>query len=434
MIKRAFSIILILTVLFSFAVTAAASDAAVITVSDASAKAGEAIELVVSVGSNPGISGAGITIEYSKNAMELTDIQPLVGGNFVKNLANNNFSWLQGKNVAGDFDLVKLFFKIKNTAGGTYSVRATLTGSHAANLTNQNAAAVPVSFNAGTVTVERIYNPDPDVANSHGIVLTDKAIADAEAKGESVPLPIPAVNAGKDSADAPEITIITNTENPVRVEIPVNGVTNSTVALLVMPDGSEKIVRDCVPTETGLELSVADGTVVKVINNPVRFADVHDAKHWAVEAVNFAAARELVQGVSAERFSPNTKTTRGMVFTVLARYAGADTTPAPDEHWHDPGTRWAVANGVSDGSSPDGIVTREQIVTMLWRLSGSPSSAGSYDSFSDANEVSAWAADALRWAVSTGLIQGREQNNLAPKESATRAEFAQMLSRYCLGK
>lgn len=272
----------------------------------------------------------------------------------------------------------------------------------------------------------------PDGSVEAEVQLSGAAIANAAAKGECVTLPIPEMTAGVDSESAPVITINTGVELPVRVEIPVREASIATVAVLVLPDGSEKIVKDCAPTEDGLELSVTDGAVVKVVDNVTHFDDVHDVEHWGEDAIDFASARELMQGVGGDSFSPDTTTTRGMVFTVLARYADHDTTTDAGVHWHVPGTDWAIANGVSDGSDPEDIVTREQIVTMLWRYAGSPAVSGSYDSFTDADEVSDWASAAVRWAVSIGLIRGRGENNIAPKDSATRAEFSQMLYKFCV--
>ena len=91
-----------------------------------------------------------------------------------------------------------------------------------------------------------------------------------------------------------------------------------------------------------------------------------------------------------------------------------------------------MENGVSDGTNPEGIVIREQIVAMLYRYAGSPAvSEDHLASFPDQAEVSGWARDAMNWAVSIGLIQGRG-DNLAPTQQAMRAELAAMLQRFCV--
>ena len=115
--------------------------------------------------------------------------------------------------------------------------------------------------------------------------------------------------------------------------------------------------------------------------------------------------------------------------TVLARFDDEDTTGG--SVWYEKGMAWAKANGVSDGSNPNGSITREQLATMLWRYSGSPIVEGSIDTFNDAGKVSGYATDAMRWAVKTGLIGGVGNNTLAPQGNATRAQLATILMRYC---
>ena len=332
------------------------------------------------------------------------------------------------------------------SAGGTYTIMRTDSG-------GSDAPSAPPATQppAPSGSSQTVTNPDgstttstttaegsgkvteqPDGSITAEATLSASAVAAAAAKGESVTLPIAEVAAGTDAESAPVITVQTGTAAPVRVEIPVAEVSNSTVAILVLPDGSEKIVPNCVPTEGGIELAVADGAVVKVVDNTVHFDDVHTSDHWGEAAVDFAASRRLLQGVGGDSFSPDTTTTRGMVFTVLARYADQSTKAGAGEQWYTPGAKWAAASGISDGSNPGETVTREQIVTMLWRYAGAPAATGNVDAMADADEISSWAADAMRWAVSVGLIHGRDGNTVAPKASATRAEFAQMLYKFCV--
>ena len=98
-------------------------------------------------------------------------------------------------------------------------------------------------------------------------------------------------------------------------------------------------------------------------------------------------------------------------------------------NWYDKGMSWAKANGVSDGSNPGGSITREQLVTMLWRYAGEPKATAKLSAYPDAAKVSDYAADALSWAVETGLIRGLD-GNLAPQGTATRAQVATVLMRY----
>lgn len=91
---------------------------------------------------------------------------------------------------------------------------------------------------------------------------------------------------------------------------------------------------------------------------------------------------------------------------------------------------WSVEHGISDGSDPDADITRKQFATMLWRYAGSPSGSGGLSGFSDADSVSSWAVPAMDWAVSAGLMVGSD-GKLNPTSSATRAETATLLMRFC---
>ena len=156
------------------------------------------------------------------------------------------------------------------------------------------------------------------------------------------------------------------------------------------------------------------------------FTDV--ANHWAKDAINYVTDKGLMNGTDNNQFSPNASTTRGMLMTVLARYAGEDTTGGAT--WYEKGMNWAKAKGVSDGTNPNANITREQLVTMLYRHAGSPKADGKFDSFSDAASVSTYAADAMQWAVANGIVNG-SNGKLNPQNNATRAEVAAILMRFC---
>ena len=135
-----------------------------------------------------------------------------------------------------------------------------------------------------------------------------------------------------------------------------------------------------------------------------------------------------MNGTGSDTFSPSASTTRGMLMTVLARYAGEDTTGSTP--WYQKGMEWAKANGVSDGTNPEVNITREQLVTMLYRYAGSPAANGSLDNFSDAASVSSYTVNAMQWAVANGIVNG-SNGKLNPKNNATRAEVAAILMRFC---
>ena len=210
-----------------------------------------------------------------------------------------------------------------------------------------------------------------------------------------------------------------------RVDIPVSKPTGSMVAVFVHPDGTEEIVKGSVVTETGVALPAEGDVRLKIIDNAKRFNDMAD--HWAKDAVEFASSRELFNGVGNDAFGPDRSMTRGMVSTVLARLAGADT--AGGETWYAKGTAWAVENGISDGTNPEQPVTREQLAAMLYRYAGSPAVSGELG-FDDADSISAWARDAVRWCVDNGILNGVGGNRMTPQDLARRGQVAAMLMRF----
>ncbi len=256
-------------------------------------------------------------------------------------------------------------------------------------------------------------------------VLPSSAVSDAG--GGAVALPMPAVRAEVDRNEAPAVTVDLPRGASVLVEIPVENAATSTVALLVRADGTEEIVKTSLTTENGVAVSLSDGDTVKIVDNGKTFYDV-PGSHWGAEAIDFVTSRELFGGTSEAVFSPETAMSRGMLVTVLARLEGVDA--AAGDPWYAAGRRWAVENGVSDGTGMDQALTREQLAAMLWRYAGSPLLLSDLNGFVDADSVSAYAADAMAWAVEQGLIGGVGDQRLNPQGSATRAQVAAILQRY----
>ena len=149
---------------------------------------------------------------------------------------------------------------------------------------------------------------------------------------------------------------------------------------------------------------------------------------WYADAVQYVTDKGLMNGTDDNQFSPSASTTRGMLMTVLARYAGEDTTGGAA--WYEKGMEWAKAKGVSDGTNPNADITREQLVTMLYRYAGTPAANGSLSDFSDATSVSSYAVNAMQWAVANGIVNG-SNSKLNPQNNATRAEVAAILMRFC---
>ena len=163
-------------------------------------------------------------------------------------------------------------------------------------------------------------------------------------------------------------------------------------------------------------------------SSAAKYFDDVASSAWYADAVQYVTDKGLMNGTDDNQFSPNASTTRGMLMTVLARYAGEDTTGGAT--WYEKGMEWAKAKGVSDGTNPNANITREQLVTMLYRYAGSPTANGKLDSFSDATSVSSYAVNAMQWAVANGIVNG-SNGKLNPQDNATRAQVAAILMRFC---
>lgn len=155
------------------------------------------------------------------------------------------------------------------------------------------------------------------------------------------------------------------------------------------------------------------------------FTDVSEAD-WYYDAVYYVWANGVMEGVEADEFAPNSPLTRAMVWAMLARLDGVEVS---GDGWVAAAQEWAVESGVSDGTDPTGYITREQLVTMLWRCKGSPAVEFELTA-PDAGEISDWALEAMRWAAATGLIEGDEFGNLTPTATSTRAQAATFMLRF----
>ena len=247
------------------------------------------------------------------------------------------------------------------------------------------------------------------------------------ADNEAVALPMASLPVTDSQAMAPVVTVDLPTGTAAaKVEVPVQNVTVGTVAILVKADGSQEIVKTSVTTESGVVLTVEDGAKVMIVDNSKDFADV-PASYWGSDAVDFATSRDLFNGTSATTFDPDADMNRAMIVTVLARLEGVDTTTGST--WYEAGQQWAIEAGISDGSDLNSAVSREQLVTMLYRYAGSPAVSGVIGGYADTDSVSSWAVEAMTWAINEGIING-VGNSLDPQGDATRAQVATILMRF----
>lgn len=163
---------------------------------------------------------------------------------------------------------------------------------------------------------------------------------------------------------------------------------------------------------------------------------------WYHDGIHYCLDEGLMDGVDAGMFAPNATTSRAMIVTILWRLQGSPEVEATEtftdvspDAWYAKAIAWAVAEGVADGYGeglfgPNDAITREQLAAMLWRYAARPESEGGLSAFADGAEVSVWAQQAMSWAVSLGLINGVDSDRLDPKGQATRAQTATILMRF----
>ncbi|BDF72700.1 hypothetical protein CE91St41_36830 [Oscillospiraceae bacterium] len=229
----------------------------------------------------------------------------------------------------------------------------------------------------------------------------------------------------------------------VKVSLPAEQPTPGTVAVLVLPDGTEQVIRKSAAGADGVAALLDGSATVKLVDNAKTFPDV-PAENWAADAVAFATGHDLFQGVNGDSFAPDMTMNRGMLVTVLNRLedeakgeTAADFTDVAEGAYYADAVAWAteygIVTGTGAGFNPDGEITRESLAVMLYRYAD----VLGYDTTGTAatvgEGVSDWAADAMSWAVGSGLLQGDGNGDLNPTASATRAETAAILQRFVEG-
>ena len=159
------------------------------------------------------------------------------------------------------------------------------------------------------------------------------------------------------------------------------------------------------------------------------FTDVAE-DYWAKSAIDFAAEKGYIAGNSDGSFAPTANISRQQIWMILSRVAGSEAENMASAK------AWAVENGISDGSTPGASVTRQQLVTLLYRyavLMGMDVSVGEHTnilSYDDAADLAEYAVPAFQWACGAGIINGTTESTLSPLGTATRAQFAVMLQRF----
>lgn len=209
-----------------------------------------------------------------------------------------------------------------------------------------------------------------------------------------------------------------------------NASAGSTIRVTATPDAGYELAYITVDGErisgTSFTMPAHDVTVSAVFTRGEGFADVAPGS-WYYDAVEFVRARGLMDGVSETEFAPDATMTRAMVWAILGRLDGEEISGSG---WLEAARAWALESGVSDGTEPNAAVTREQLVTMLYRFAGESATAADLNGYADGGEVSDWARDAFAWAIEHIIITGVDDDTLAPRSTATRAQCAVILMRF----
>lgn len=302
---------------------------------------------------------------------------------------------------------------IETTTGKDGSVSKTETKPDGSSVTETKAA----DGSTGTVKTDKHGQTTAETA------LSSKAIADTKRNGEPVKAPVE-VKASRNSNTAPTVKVeLPKGTGETKVEIPVSNVKPGTVAVLVHPDGTEEIIKNSLPTEDGIQLTVNGGATVKIVDNSKDFIDTRN--HWAKDAIDFVSARGLVNGMSATIYAPDASTTRAQLWTILARQNDADLTGG--NTWYEKAQLWSKNKGISDGTEPNAAINRAQMVTMLWRTMGQPTAGGTAN-FTDV-PADSYYASAVAWAVENGITDGVGGGHFDPNSTCTRAQIATFLWR-----
>ena len=278
-----------------------------------------------------------------------------------------------------------------------------------------------------------------------------------------------------DVPEDPDVPVNPNPSYAITVEQPDHGTVTvtpnratqgTTVTITATPDRGYQVNAVTVTDRFGDAVQVtenADGTYTFTMPNgqvtitatfveteePVGepFLDVNEGD-WFYDAVAYAYENGLMDGVGGNRFAPNSETTRAQLVTILYRLegepavtgeAGFDDVAAGQ--WYTDAVIWAAANDIVNGIGdnqfgPENTLTREQLVTMLYRYAQNKgydvTASADLSGYPDAGQIQSWAQEAMTWAVAEGIVEGMD-GNLNPAGHATRAQIATILMRFCEG-
>ena len=310
------------------------------------------------------------------------------------------------------------------TEGGSETLVATITPDNAANKTVTWTSSNPsvATVNNGEVTAVSAGEATITVTTADG-GFTDTCEVTVTVREDAPDRPV-------NIPETHEIELIAGEGGEARASFS-NASAGAEITVTATPDEGYELAYITVNGEriSGVSFTMPDHDVtvrVYFSGGALPFADV-DKGAWYYDAVSYVYANGLMDGTGAEAFEPEANMTRAMFWTILARIDGEEIFGTS---WAEDARAWAMESGVSDGTDPNCLVTREQFAAMLHRYAGEPAVSGSLSAYTDAASVSEWATDAMLWATQNGIITGTTAATLAPQGTATRAQAAAMLMRF----
>lgn len=423
--KRIATLLLTLAMALGLMAPAFAANATV-TAGSVTAKAGENAAVEVSIADNPGFAFLKIEVSYDQDKLSFNGGQ---NGDFSANFntyklqsGNVNLLWDKSNgDVTGDGVLAVLSFTVKSGASGTADVSLKFVEANTWELQN-----VQMSTAKGVVTVGSGSGSGTGSGTGSGsgsgggtAVAQSKAVTAVPSSGGTVRTNATSAKAGE------RVTVTVAPEAGKKLSaLNIVTATGQTVAATKVSDTEYTFLMPA-------EAITVSGVFAAEASGAWPYRDVNSG-HWFYGAVAYVTEKGLMNGTGADLFSPNAATTRAMVIMILARLDGADVNGASP--WYAKAVDWAVGRGVSDGTNPNANITREQLVTMLYRYAQlkklDVSKSASIAGYPDAGDVHDYAQDAMRWAVGSGLVNGID-GRLEPTGDSTRAQIATLLMRFC---
>ena len=316
---------------------------------------------------------------------------------------------------------------------------------------NQNGTAA-----LGTLTLGGSYT----APGSADLIMLDRSLKPSEDKEQSISVQVTSGDSSSGSSSRQPVRV-SSAENGTVILSSANARPGEKVTVTVSPDNGYRLAKLTI-LSGGKEIALVDkgngvyeftmprGAVevkaefVQAGTSSIPFADVsQDA--WYYDAVQYVYEKGLMNGTSSTSFSPNSSLSRGMVITMLYRMAGspatgnADFKDVPADQYYSGPVAWAAANGVVSGYGdgrfgPNNPVTREQMAVILQgyaKLNGKDvSKRADLSGFTDAGQISDYAVEAIRWANAEGLVNGTSPTTLTPRGTATRAQAATLFRNF----